>query len=429
MSALLTLSLPGPAATRNRHRRRSTSSVAPIALYPDALLGPMLLSAENPSRIGALSEWLRSHETLKGTALQDAAKASGFTDSYVALVLFPQVVNTMAEQLEWTTKIGQAFTADRSAVFGSIQRLRTKAKDAGKLKSNAQQSVTTEKTASGQPVIVIEPANSQIVYVPQYNPQTVYVPSTVVIEEDDDSDAAVAAGLIGFTAGIALGAAMDNDYYYGPYGWGGGYRMYDDAWDDWYDNREDAREDVMDHREDAREEMITRRLADERGDRARSTSQERAHRTGARPARRQPRSAPTHARRRRRSAPRLGPPPPIEYRPRRAAKASARPAPRPIAAAPVRMRSPVIRTVRPNGRPARAARAAVAAHAAAAAAGDEEDHGHGEHVPEEVVPRGGPGGDVCDARHARGLPPDRERSAGPGLRHSPGRGHRPWRRR
>jgi hypothetical protein len=245
----------------------------PVALYPDALLGPMLLSAANPSKIGALSEWLRSHETLKGTALQDAAKAAGFTESDVALVLFPQVVNTMAQQLEWTTKIGQAFTADRAAVCGSIQRLRAKAKDAGKLKTNPQQSVTTETTASGQQMIVIEPTNPQIVYVPQYNPQTVYVPSTVVVQEEDDSDAAVAAGLIGFTAGIALGAAMDNDYYYGPYGWGGGFRMYNDAWDDWYDHRDDAREDYAEHRED---------LAEERGDRARTAQEQRTDRTEAR---------------------------------------------------------------------------------------------------------------------------------------------------
>jgi hypothetical protein len=283
VSALLALGLPVPAVTQTSPEALDTL-VAPIALYPDALLGPMLLSAGNPSTIGALSEWLRSHETLKGTALQDAAKASGFTESYVALVLFPQVVNTMAEQLEWTTKIGQAFTADRSAVFGSIQRLRTRAKDAGKLKSTHQQSVTTETTASGQPVIVIEPANAQVVYVPQYNPQTVYAPSTVVIQEEDDTDAAVAAGLIGFTAGIAMGAAMDNDYYYGPYGWGGGYRMYDDAWDDWYDNREDAREDVMDHREDLAEERGDRRedVAEERGDRARTSQEQRTERAETR---------------------------------------------------------------------------------------------------------------------------------------------------
>ena len=138
--------------------------------------------------------------------------------------------------LEWTTSLGQAFTADRSAVFASIQRLREKASDAGKLKSTPQQDVETRPTSSGQQVIVIEPANPQVVYVPQYNPQTVYTTapssSTVVVQQESNSGDAVAAGLIGFTAGIAIGAAIDNDYYYGPYGWHGGGYMYNDAWDD-----------------------------------------------------------------------------------------------------------------------------------------------------------------------------------------------------
>jgi Protein of unknown function (DUF3300) len=274
LGAILVLSVPGPIQTP-APQQDVDALVAPIALYPDALLGPMLLSAANPATIGALNEWLRSHDTVKGTALQDAAKASGFAESYVALVLFPQVVQKMAEQIDWTTKLGRAFTADRAGVFASIQRLRTTAKNAGKLASNAQQSVTTEQSAGGQQVIVIEPANPQIVYVPQYNPQTVYAPSTVVIQEEDDSDAAVAAGLIGFTAGIALGAAMDNDYYYGPYGWGGGFRMYDDAWDDWYDHREDSREDWQDYRED---------VVEDRGDRARTSQEQRTERSETRQA-------------------------------------------------------------------------------------------------------------------------------------------------
>ena len=234
-------------------------------------------AATNPGKVGALSEWLRSHESLSGTALQDAAKAAGFGESFAAIALFPQVVTTMAEQTEWTAKIGQAFTSDKSAVFASIQRLRTKARDAGKLKSTSQQDVETRTTSSGQQVIVIEPANPQVVYVPQYNSQTVYTSSptssTVVIKEDDDADVAVAAGLIGFTAGIALGAAIDNDYYYGPYGWHGGAYMYDDAWDDWEDHREDARDDWQDHRED---------LADERGDRAGNAQEQRTERTETR---------------------------------------------------------------------------------------------------------------------------------------------------
>jgi hypothetical protein len=244
--------------------------VAPVALYPDALLGQILLCATNVGRVGTLSEWLQSQDALKGTELQDAAQRAGFDASFVALAVFPDVVNDMASQLEWTAALGQAFTADRSAVFASIQRLRAKARAAGTLKSSPQQDVETRTTSSGQEVIVIEPANPQVVYVPQYNPQVVYTQptsSTVVIKEESNSDAAV-AGLIGFTAGIAIGAAIDNNYYYGPYGWYGGGYMYDDAWDDYYDAREDAREDWQDHRED---------LAEERGDRA----EERGERTGS----------------------------------------------------------------------------------------------------------------------------------------------------
>ena len=172
--------------------------------------------------------------------------------------------------LDWTTRLGQAFTADRSAVFASIQRLRVKAQQAGKLKSTPQQDVETRTTSSGQQVVVIEPANPQVVYVPQYNPQTVYTTSsTVVVQQESSSSDAVAAGLIGFTAGIAIGAAIDNDYYYGPYGWRGGGYMYDDAWDDWDDARDDARDDWQDHRED---------LVDERGDRASNAQEQRSER-------------------------------------------------------------------------------------------------------------------------------------------------------
>ena len=249
--------------------------LAPIALYPDQLLADMLLCASNPGKVGALSEWLASQQNLKGSDLQDAAAKSGFDASFVALVLFPDVVGAMAGKLDWTTQLGQAFAADRSAVFASIQRLRAKAKAAGTLKSTPQQDVETRTTTSGQQVIVIEPANPQVVYVPQYNPQVVYTtPSTVVVQQESSSVDAVAAGLIGFTAGIAIGAAIDNNYYYGPYGWHGGAYMYDDAWDDWADAREDAREDWQDHRED---------LADERGDRAKNQQEQRTDRQENRP--------------------------------------------------------------------------------------------------------------------------------------------------
>jgi hypothetical protein len=256
--------------------------LAPVALYPDQLLAQMLLCASNPGKVAALAEWLTANSTLKGSQLQEAATKSGFEPSYAALVLFPQVVDYMAGNLEWTTQLGQAFSTDRSAVFDSIQRLRSKAKAVGTLKSTPQQDVETKTTSSGQQVIVIEPANPQVVYVPQYNPQVVYTQptsSTVVVQQESSGDA-VAAGLIGFTAGIALGAAMDNDYYYGPYGWHGGGYMYNDAWDDYYDHREDAREDWADHREDTLENRGENReeLAEQRGDRAQNTQQQRTDR-------------------------------------------------------------------------------------------------------------------------------------------------------
>jgi uncharacterized protein DUF3300 len=244
--------------------------LAPIALYPDQLLAQILLSAGDPATVTAFDMWLKANEQMKGTQLQNAALKKGFEPSFVALALFPQVISRMAEQIEWTTLVGQAFAADRNVVFASIQRLRHQAQDVGTLKDTPQQEISTRTTSGGDNVIVIEPANPQVVYVPQYNSTTVYTqaPTTVVVQQQSSSDA-VAAGLIGFTAGIAIGAAVNNNYYYGPYGWHGGGYMYNDAWDDYYDAREDAREDWQDHRED---------LVEERGDRAQNASEQRTER-------------------------------------------------------------------------------------------------------------------------------------------------------
>ena len=245
--------------------------LAPVALYPDQLLGPMLICAGNPGKVAALSEWLRSHESTTGSELQAAAAQSGFDDNYVALVPFPEVIHWMASQSAWMSKVGSAFATDRASVFASVQRLRGKAKAAGTLKSTQQQTVETKTTSGGEQVIVIEPANPQVVYVPQYNAQTVYTQpttSTVVVQQSSSSADAAVAGVIGFTAGVAIGAMWDNNYYYGPYGYHGGY-MYNDAWDDWYDHREDAREDWQDHRED---------MADEYGDRAKNAQENRTER-------------------------------------------------------------------------------------------------------------------------------------------------------
>ena len=247
--------------------------LAPVALYPDQLLGQILICAQNPGNVDALNLWMGKNPALKGSELQDAVTNQGFEPSFVTLALFPQVVKMMADQLDWTTSLGVAFTSDRPSVFASIQRLRKKAHDVGTLKSTPQQEVETRTTSSGEDVIVIEPANPQVVYVPQYNTTTIYTQTpasnTVVVVESDNTDEVIAAGMIGFTAGVAMSATWGNPYYYGPYGWYGGAYMYNDGWDDYYDAREDAREDWMDHRED---------IAEERGDRAGDAREQRTER-------------------------------------------------------------------------------------------------------------------------------------------------------
>jgi hypothetical protein len=257
--------------------------LAPIALYPDTLLAQILMSASDPEGVTKLDQFVKANQHMKGTQLQDATLKAGFEASLVALALFPQVVARMAGDIQWTTMLGQAFTANKEAVFASIQKLRHQAQEVGTLKTTPQQEVSSQTTSGGDNVIIIEPANPQVIYVPQYNPEVVYtqapvavaptvVTNTVIVQEDNSAEAA-AAGIIGFTAGIAIGASMNNSYYYGPYGYRGGAYMYNDAWDDYYDHREDAREDYMDHRED---------MMEDRGDRREDVSEQRSDRTGTR---------------------------------------------------------------------------------------------------------------------------------------------------
>jgi hypothetical protein len=181
---------------------------APVALYPDALLAQVLACATSPGQVTDMYAWLQQNKQLHGTPLQEAAEQRGYDASFVALALFPDVVQQLASQIAWTTELGTAFLSDPKGVMNAVQRLRVQAQAAGNLKSTPQQLVTTENPG-GQPVILIQPANPQIVYVPVYNPQTVYYPPP--------SGAAV---LVGFGLGIAIGAAMTNNAYYSPYGWG-----------------------------------------------------------------------------------------------------------------------------------------------------------------------------------------------------------------
>ncbi len=226
---------------------------APIALYPDALIAQILTASTNHFECASFAGWLSKNSSLQGSAQQDAAQKAGFDACFVALAPFPQVVQMMAQQADWTKQLGEAFTTNRNAVFDSIQRLRAQAQAAGNLQSTPQQQVQTQTTSSGQQVIVIQPANPQVVYVPTYNPQTVYVQSS--------STSTATAAAVGFTAGVIIGAAASNNYYYGPYAWHGA-AMYNEAWDNRYDyaeNRNDMYQQNASQRQSAAQSNQTQR--------------------------------------------------------------------------------------------------------------------------------------------------------------------------
>ena len=188
--------------------------LAPIALYPDALLGQVLAASENPQEVIDAGNWMGTNgKGLKDDALDKASKEAGFSPPMQALLHFPDVVDMMANQIDWTRQLGQAMKADQKAVLASVQRLRDQAVAAGSLKSNDKQTVET-KQEGNTTVVVVQPANPQVIYVPQYDPQKVYTPPPEKKEEDEgvSEETAVMASLLSFGVGMAVGAAA----------WGGG---------------------------------------------------------------------------------------------------------------------------------------------------------------------------------------------------------------
>ena len=145
--------------------------LAPIALYPDSLLTQVLMAATYPLQIVEASRWLGQpgNAQLHGDALAQALQSQNWDPSVKSLVPFPQVLEMMNSQLDWTQQVGYAFATQQADVMNSIQRLRAQAEQAGHLASTPQQTVTSEQGA-----IVIQPADPQVVYVPVYNPTVVY---------------------------------------------------------------------------------------------------------------------------------------------------------------------------------------------------------------------------------------------------------------
>ena len=132
------------------------SLVSPIALYPDALVAQILSAATFPDQIAVANYWIQQNKSLTGSALMQAADKQSWDPSVKALTQFPTVLNNMAQNLSWTSQLGDAYHNQASEVMAAVQTLRKQAQTAGNLKSTPQQTVTT-KTQSGTQVIVIQP--------------------------------------------------------------------------------------------------------------------------------------------------------------------------------------------------------------------------------------------------------------------------------
>lgn len=232
IASLLTAALALPAAAPVAYAQNSSQQqaaklsqaqlealVAPIALYPDPLVSQVLMAATYPLEVGEASNWAKTNSKLKGDALNQALQQQTWDASVKSLVSFPPVLEMMGSQLSWTQQLGNAVLAQQSETMSAIQALRAKAKQAGSLQSNSQQTVTTQGSGSSQ-TIIIEPANPQVVYVPTYNPTVVYgawaYPAYPPYAYYPPGYVAGTA-LLSFGVGMAVGAAL-----WGGCHWGGG---------------------------------------------------------------------------------------------------------------------------------------------------------------------------------------------------------------
>jgi hypothetical protein len=168
---------PAPAAGEDRPipPDQLDALVAPIALYPDPLLAQTLVASTYPLEIIQLQQWMAKHKDLKDKALADAVAKEPWDPSIQSMAAFPDVVKRLGDDVQWTTDLGNAFLEQQADVMDAVQRMRTKAKNNGALESNEQQKVEAQ-VDGGKTVIVVQPANPEVIYVPSYAPTVVYGP-------------------------------------------------------------------------------------------------------------------------------------------------------------------------------------------------------------------------------------------------------------
>jgi hypothetical protein len=143
--------------------------VAPIALYPDSLVAQIMAASTFPEQVVEADRWLQAHPDLKGDALGQAIDPQPWDPSVKALTAFPSVLGNMDKNLSWTSSLGDAFYNQQQDVMQAVQVMRQRAQAAGNLRSTSQQTVDDQDSA-----ITIQPASTEVVYVPAYDPWLVY---------------------------------------------------------------------------------------------------------------------------------------------------------------------------------------------------------------------------------------------------------------
>ena len=183
--------------------------VAPIALYPDALVAQILAGSTYPTQIVEADRWMQQHSDLKGEQLAQAVNQQSWDASVKALTQTPSVLANLDKNLSWASALGDAYVNQQQAVLDAVQTMRKRAEQAGNLKTNPQETVTNQ----GQ-TVVIQPANPNVVYVPAYDPWVVYGPPLVAYPGWYWYPGLYAVGP-GISFGVGFGVG-----FFGGFGWG-----------------------------------------------------------------------------------------------------------------------------------------------------------------------------------------------------------------
>lgn len=170
-AALLLVFSLGAWADDDYSQAELNQMLAPVALYPDTVLSHILIASTYPLEVVQANRWAQRHRNMEGAAAVSAAEREGWDPSVTALVAFPDILERMADDLEWTQDLGEAFLWDEGEVLASVQDLRQRAYEAGTLRTTEHQEVVIE-----QKTIIVEPRVSEVIYIPYYDTRVVYGP-------------------------------------------------------------------------------------------------------------------------------------------------------------------------------------------------------------------------------------------------------------